>query len=145
MKFTSKNDNQVAALTALSENLVPGNVLSYTDIENAIQVPRGTGRWGSISGRWQREELRHRNRKYQAVPSVGYMLLGPAGRLEYARNRVLSLSRSIDRMHILVSTTDVMNMTPAEEMLRMVLLNVTRTQVAVLEAGGPIKKKRKKK
>jgi hypothetical protein len=73
------------------------------------------------------------------------MLLGPAGRLEYARNRVLSLSRSIDRMHILVSTTDVMDMTPAEEMLRMVLLNVTRTQVAVLEAGGSIKKKRKKK
>ena len=145
MKFTSKNNDQVAILAALAANLVPGTVLAYADIEAGIQVQRGTGRWSSITGRWQREELRDHNRKYQSVPSIGYMLLGSAGRLDYARNRVLSLSRSIDRMHSLVEATDVTGLTPAEEMLRMVLLNVTRTQVAVLEAGVFTKKKRKKK
>ena len=84
----------------------PGTIVDYDEIKAAIGINRSENRWYSVTTAWRKKLRREYNLELKAIANEGFMVLDPAGRVDYAAGCFKSGIRRIGRSAHIAEYTD---------------------------------------
>lgn len=104
--------------------MVPGFVIPYDDITKVIGQIKGSSRYASIVGAWRKRLYEQYNVFIGVSRGAGFQVLDGSGRVETASTRVKHSVKRVVKAGRLARTTDVINLTPAEQRMKTHLENL---------------------
>ncbi len=97
---------EVDALIALLDGKKEGELVSKTEIEDAIGCEIRSSRGGGIVAAWKRRAFRERNIFLVAAPREGYRVADPSERVASSASLIAAGRRRIVRAAVVAETTD---------------------------------------
>ena len=102
------------ALKARFQDLQPGDMINYTDIEETINEDRKSNRYRSVVGQWRKSLEREFNLLLEAENNVGYRVLDNSGRIRNASHTMHNGFKRINKAYSIARKTDEDGLTITE-------------------------------